>query len=358
MTISNVFSYDWVMHPTTEEDIWAARLLELGLSVQRHLSSAEEPGIDGAIEPVAFESGDTIYPLDRHVEPVIQRVIGSWSDECKPLVLIAEGMGTDGQQTVGAGIDAPRYRVIVDPIDGTRGLMYGKRAAWFLAAVARDRGEDTRLVDTFASAIVELPTAKQGWTDAFVAVAARPAAGLRTRVGGSEARPLSFQPSRATTLKDGFAQVSNFFPGTKVLAADLMERIATAVLGESCHGCADIFDDQYISTGGQMVELMLGHDRFCCDLRPLFHTITERQAGRVVRGIECHPYDVAGALVARQAGIILTDGFGRPLDSPLDVRHGIHWCGYANPGIQELIQPVVGRWLVEQGIGSDREVGR
>ena len=322
------------------------------------LSEAANSEEGGAIEPVAFEGGDTIYPLDRYVEPVILQVIESWSAECKPLVLIAEGMGEDGRQIVGAGIDAPRCRVIIDPIDGTRGLMYGKRSAWFLAAVALDRGEDTRLADTFAAVIVELPTVKQCWVDAFVAVETRPAAGLRTRVGGSNALPLSFQPSRAKTLKDGFAQVSNFFPGTKILAAALMERIAFAVQDESRPGCANIFDDQYISTGGQMVELLLGHDRFCCDLRPLFHTITERQSGQLVRGVECHPYDVAGTLVARQAGVILTDGFGRSLNSPLNVWHGIHWCGYANPAIQGLIQPVIRSWLIEQGIGFDWEIVR
>src|SRR3954447_23683162 len=105
MTMSKVCTHDWLMHPSTEGEIWAARLLELGLSVQRHLAEAVEFGEGGTIEPVAFEGGDTIYPLDRHVEPVITRVIESWSAECKPLVLIAEGMGTDGQQTVGAGID-------------------------------------------------------------------------------------------------------------------------------------------------------------------------------------------------------------------------------------------------------------
>src|SRR5690606_31454271 len=118
-------------------------------------------------------------------------------------------------------------------------------------------------------------------------------------------------PSRATTLHNGFAQVSSFFPGTKVLAAELMERIARAGLGDA-EAAPALFEDQYISTGGQLVELMMGHDRFCCDLRPLFYRIATASGGAGA-GLECHPYDMAGLLVAQQAGVILTDGFGGAL---------------------------------------------
>ena len=38
-----------------------------------------------------------------------------------------------------------RWRVIVDPIDGTRGLMYQKRSAWILTGVAPNRGPGTSL---------------------------------------------------------------------------------------------------------------------------------------------------------------------------------------------------------------------
>jgi hypothetical protein len=239
---------------------------------------------------------------------------------------------------------------MVDPIDGTRALMYDKRSAWFLAAVARDRGEQTRLAHAFASVMVELPTSKQGWADDFAAVAGERPQGFRRPVGGGREQSLSVQSSTAATLKDGFAQVSNFFPGTKILASELMERIAAATLGELRPGSADVFDDQYISSGGQMVELLLGHDRFCCDLRPLFYEIIRRQTGRSVRGLECHPYDVAGLLVARAAGVVVTDGFGRTLDAPFDVHTGIHWCGYANPVLQKTIQPVILGWLAEKGV--------
>jgi hypothetical protein len=138
----------------------------------------------------------------------------------------------------------------------------------------------------------------------------------------------------------------DFFPGTHRLAADLMETIAEATPAPACDGEAVIFNDQWISSGGQMAELMVGHDRFCCDLRPLFFDIIDRQSGRAtIRGPECHPYDIAGMLVAQNAGVVLTDGWGQPLDAPLTVDHGVHWCGYANEELRSQIEPVIQRWL-------------
>ena len=132
-----------------------------------------------------------------------------------------------------------------------------------------------------------------------------------------------------------------------------MERIVERTLGAVEAGTAAVFEDQYITTGGQMVELMLGRDRFCCDLRPLFYAVLRGSGYTAAQGLECHPYDVAGALVAATAGVILTDGFGRPLDAPLDVHTGVHWCGYANAELYRQIAPVIRVWLAEHGVRPD-----
>jgi hypothetical protein len=333
-----------------DANVWRDALRDLGLDVRLKLREIGSTASDELAEPVAIEGGDTIYWIDRCVEPVIEQVVQGWPEEWKPLMLVVEGMGPDGICRFGPEDQSAKYRVIVDPIDGTRGLMYDKRSAWFLAAVALDRGEQTALSDCFAAAMVELPTSKQAWFDSFVAVRHQGVLGQRHHVADGRHQAIKVRPSQATTLKDGFAQVSNFFPGTKELASQLMERIIAATVGSVQPGTGDVFDDQYISSGGQMVELMLGHDRFCGDLRPLFHQIIQRRTGSCIRGLECHPYDMAGALVASEAGLILTDGFGRPLDCPLNVHHGVHWCGYANTDIRDLVQPVVQEWLAEQGI--------
>jgi hypothetical protein len=236
--------------------------------------------------------------------------------------------------------------------------MYDKRSAWFLAAVAPAFGADgaaARLADCTVSAIVELPTSKQAVGYSFAYQIGDPA-GLRAfseELHTNNVRSLNgFGPSAATSLEHGFAQVVNFFPGTKVLASELMELIVQRTLGEVEPGTASVFDDQYMTTGGQMVELMLGHDRFCADLRPLFYRVLERRSGntRKSRGLECHPYDAAGALVARTAGVIITDGLGRPLDAPLDVHSPVHWCGYANQTLRLAIEPVIQEFFAQHGV--------
>lgn len=331
---------------------WARLLERLGTAVRAHVATAVRSGQDLST-PVAQEGGDTVFAIDRHVEPVIEREIESWPPEYKPLLLIAEGFGDDGRRVFGPADQPLRYRLLVDPIDGTRGLMYDKRSAWFLAAVAVDGGEVTRLSDSFAAAMVELPTSKQGWCDSYTAVAGEPAEGRRSRIETGDWHRLPPRPSTSADLRIGFGHVSNFFPGTKILAAELMERIAAETLGPALPGQALIFDDQYICSGGQMAELIAGHDRFCCDLRPLFYDILARSSG-VIRGLECHPYDVAGLLVAKQAGVVITDAFGAPLDCPLDVRTGVHWCGFANPSIARQALPVIRAWLGEKGVGPTR----
>jgi fructose-1,6-bisphosphatase/inositol monophosphatase family enzyme len=326
---------------------WCERLLAMGRSVRDTIVTARASGEDMATA-VAQEGGDTIFAIDRHVEPIIERHIEAWPRACKPLELIAEGMGDDGRMTFGSG--SPQYRLIVDPIDGTRNIMYDKRSAWFIAAVVP--GEHATLRNAIASVIVELPTSKAGWCDEYWAMPGQPTQAQRCALMTRDARPHHVTTSTATTLKNGFGQVSNFFPGTKRLASELMEQIVTATLGDIEPGSAAVFDDQYITTAGQMVELMVGHDRFCCDLRPLFYRIIEQQTGRMLRGLECHPYDLAGMLAAQQAGVVLTDGLGRPLDAPLDVHTGVHWCGYANASLRESIEPVIQSFFKQEGILS------
>ena len=66
-----------------------------------------------------------------------------------------------------------------------------------------------------------------------------------------------------------------------------------------------MFEDQYISSGGQLYELMAGHDRFVADLRPLFE---RRRAGGAA--LCCHPYDLCTELIARELGVLVTDEQG------------------------------------------------
>ena len=55
---------------------------------------------------------------------------------------------------------------------------------------------------------------------------------------------------------------------------------------------AACFEDQYASTGGELYELIAGHDRFIADLRPLV------KSASLPPPLCCHPYDLCTALIA------------------------------------------------------------
>ena len=92
-----------------------------------------------------------------------------------------------------------------------------------------------------------------------------------------------------------------------------------------------MFEDEYVSSGGQLHELATGRDRFVAELRPL-----------VAPGaLACHPYDVCTALVLEEAGGGVTEPWGGALDAPLDTTSPVAWVGYANRALADWIGPVL-----------------
>jgi len=291
-------------------------------------------------------SADTIYKIDTEVEPLLVEFCEEWGRQT-PLVLVAEGLedkeGGDAEYRVfpdGTSQEDAAIRVIVDPIDGTRGIMYDKRPAWAIAGVAPNKGHATRLRDIEVAVMTELPTSKMGFADVLWAIKGSPSLGQRHDLRSGDRQPLKLAPSTAATIDHGFASVANFFPGTKVLASEVMEHLVSRLIGPADVTRATVFDDQYICTGGQFYELIAGHDRFNADLRPLFYQIQNQP-----QGLCCHPYDCATWLIAEQAGVILTDGRGKPLDGPLDVTTGISWAGFANAKLRDAIEPILSGYL-------------
>lgn len=303
-----------------------------------------------ALAEVAHQAeSDTIYAIDRVSESVLLDFFEREVAHLGPLVLIAEGL-PGGQVTLPRGrpADEALWRIIVDPIDGTRGLMYQKRSGWILTGVAPNRGPATGLPDIELAVQTEIPLVKQHLADALWAYRGQGAQAERYNRLTGETRPLSLRPSTARTIAQGFATVARFFPGAREELAAIDEEMVIAALGPVQPGQAYCFEDQYISSGGQLYELMAGHDRFVADLRPLLDKILAGQ-GRAV-GLCAHPYDLCTELIACELGVLVADPAGGSLNAPLSVEAEVAWVGYANEHIRAQMEPLLQAALKKRGL--------
>ncbi|MBW2387454.1 MAG: inositol monophosphatase [Deltaproteobacteria bacterium] len=339
--------------PTDDErERLRALLCAMEDAIQEHVIRARD---DASMEDLShIESvtdSDTIYYIDRVSEEAILR----WFEQHWPsdlaTILVMEGL-PDSRPTVFPA-DIPeasaRFVCIVDPIDGTRGLMYDKRSAWVLAGIAPNLGLETTLADIEVAVMTELPVTKQRLVDQLSAVKGKGPAGVIAERSSSDSLgslrkgervAISPRPSTAHDLHHGYVSFSRFFPAGKELLARFEEQLHTSLYGADKIAELAIFEDQYICSGGQIYELCMGHDRMIADLRPLAHE-TLGLAGAMA----CHPYDVCTALILTELGGVASDPYGGPLRIPLDTTSPVAWLGYANPSLAEHVQPVLGELL-------------
>ena len=288
-------------------------------------------------------AADTIYAIDRISEDAILGWFDRHWPKSAPVRLVMEGLDEeDAPVTFPKGLPAERVQLtcIIDPIDGTRNLMVDKRSGWILAGIAVNPpgGRAARLGDIVVAAMTELPPSKQTCSDQLSAVRGGPLRARRLDLATRRIRHLAPAPSPARHFSHGFASVAKFFPAGKTLLAQWEESFWEALEVAPRGRSPLIFDDQYLSTGGQLYELISGHDRFVADLRPLAFAKLGLPCELV-----CHPYDICTCLLLEAAGGVVEQPDGRPLDAPLDTTSPVTWVGYANPRLAALARPAVRR---------------
>lgn len=177
------------------------------------LAATERQRLDELAAISREEAGDTIYAIDAVSEQVVSRFADELARQ-HSFVLIAEGL--PGGQTVlphGTEEADAAWRIIVDPIDGTRGIMYQKRSAWILTGVAPNRGPATSLQDIVLAVQTEIPLLKQHLSDQVWAIKGHGVTaqrynrltGVRVRFSWRRRRPrrsrMASRPSRASSLE-------------------------------------------------------------------------------------------------------------------------------------------------------------
>ena len=214
------------------------------------------------------------------------------------------------------------WTVIVDTIDGTRGLMYDKRPAWCLAAAAPPGGG---LADIVAAAMTELPTAKQGAADQLSATRGGGLQAERVDLDGGARTALDVRPSAATDLEHSFSGLAKFFlPGKPALAA--LEGELFGRLGETARLRRPVPLDRRPAP------------RADHGPGPLRRRSAPARPGRgsglpSLRRVHRH--------AARGGGRCGHRPVGDPLAVPLDNVSPVAWVGYANEALAARIGPVL-----------------
>lgn len=315
----------------------------------RVLAATRERTVGELSAVVAEQGGDLVFALDEVAEQTLTEFVANEIACHEPIVLVAEGL-PDGKLVLPrtAAEESCRWRMIVDPIDGTRPLMYQKRSGWVLTGVAPNRGNETDLRDIVLAVQTEIPLVKQHLSDQAWAVRGEGAAAVRHDILSGEPRELNIEPSAAKTARMGFATVSRFFPSVTDVLGDISDELVRRALGPLPPGGTLCFEDQYPSTGGQLHGLFSGADRFVADLRPLLRAIADDRGEAMAHC--CHPYDVCTALIAEELGVVITSPTGEELRAPLDCETDVPWVGYANDAIRRELEPVLHNILQERNL--------
>ena len=287
--------------------------------------------------------GDTTFGVDTAPE----QIVAQWAEAHArrgPLSILTEDTGWRHLGPAPGGFreldsfDHGGPRVVVDPVDGSRNLMFDLRSAWAAIASAPPGPLQPRLRDLTLGVVQELGTSRHGRALRLVGTANGACCeelfeltpgGLGTRL---ERRVL--RADTEARVDGGFFPFFRYHPASRIelarIEAAFFERLE---LHESAE-LRSVFDDQYISNAGQLVLLAQGRYRMIADLR-----------GRLVNtdgspSVTSKPYDIAAAVVcARAAGALVEDPLGGPLDTPLDATSPVSFVGYANAATGARLRP-------------------
>lgn len=324
---------------------WVARCSTLADAVRAASRAALcEDGLEQRTRAVRSGVGDVTYGLDERCEAAVESWFEAVARE-RPLSLLTEdtgwrhrGPGPRGALGSARELDGFHHggpRLALDPVDGTRGLMFDLRSAWTVVSLAGPGRGQPRLSDLEHGALWELPDSR--------AARFRVLSAMRGGTCRLEERALEGDGSaRGTQLvADGDARCERgFFPFFRYepawrpelarLEAEFFRRL------EEHEGAAlrHVFDDQYISNAGQLALLGLGTYRMIADLRAWL------AARRGARTTTSKPYDVAGAiLVARAAGCVIEAPEGGELEFALDAHTPVSFVGWANGATAQRLGP-------------------
>jgi len=327
---------------------WRPRLVNLcdelrSLTREALLAADREGSLDALARPHGMGQGDVTFGLD---VPSEER-IAAWQREvarAEPLSVLTEDagwrhMGPDenGGARALAGFDHGGPRIAIDPIDGTRNLMADLRSAWTEIAFAPPGMGEPRLSDCTGGIVSEIPGTLAARYRRLVSGGRECTLELADLAGGSRVERRPLRADDDARVDHGYFPFFRYEPPQRPAIARLEADFFARLVRHEGASMRAIYDDQYISSAGQLVLLALGRYRMVVDAREL----VRRRFG--TPGVTSKPYDLAGAVVcARAAGVVVTAAEGGPLDFPIDATTPVAYAGYANERTRARLEP---HWL-------------
>lgn len=319
------------------------RLCQLQETIREQLIVARQRQARSFARVAAETAADTIYQIDKLSEDVLVAWLDRHWPKVWPVELIMEGLESELTFPSGTPLRETKWKLIIDPIDGTRGIMHDKRSAWAMAGLAPQRGARNHLGDIVVCAMTELPISKQWRSDQFSAIkGSGKVVSSSYNIFTKRRSKLAVRPLSSATFHHGFATVSRFFPAAKEWLSRFEEDLWRE-LGElrSGEGPPPIFEDQYISCGGQIAEILVGHDLMVLDVRPEAFL----QLGLRDCALASHPYDLCCEMLLREASAIIERPLGGRLRDPLDTVSAVSWVAFANVKLARKVRPVLRKLL-------------
>lgn len=282
-------------------DDLAAALAAVGRAVRDEVLAVAQRASDADV--VRTAGGDEVFGVDDRADEIVRRELAGIGERW-PGRVVMEGF----DEPLPVGDPSGPWTYLVDPFDGTRPWLAGKRSAWVLLGAGRHA---STLEDLEVGAAVELPTARAGWALRAWAARGGPAHAVDDDLRGAEpSRPVPLAPRAAADLHRSYVTVARFDPGSKASIGTWEDRLLAGF---------ETYEDPYLCSGGQLMGLAIGQDAAVLDPRPLL-------GARFC----AHPYDLAALVVARAAGVVVEALPPGPLTVPLDPHEDVAWAGYAN----------------------------